>query len=736
MKKLNRSPVRGMAPLARVLKLSVFLQLLVGCQDGAPRANPGDVGLLVPDQSIVHDAQTLDAELVSDSGLQDVGVERSLDVGTEDGAILSDAENADGALPVLDTVQLRLGEAVVDGPHTVLSDGRMLLDRGAGISFPLTDGVDFRQRDVVAVFRGTVWRYEDGLISVGFEGDLQHALVPGDGLSSPVVVSADYSTWDEPPAFEERLPPQLRFQNRDASDVFRLVSREGGLIVEGIDLLDARQIEFTPNPVPQTPTDLVLDFSSCAEEPNCDDGARLTEMIAQAPEGSITIRLRSSAYRATTPVRITRAHIRITGENDEGEQRPTWLWDPVANSGQRWPFEVRGGGPNAQAALTVVGSIRSGTRRILLDGALPDGTRWMRLTADDFGVVPPICVDGRDIERTNRHQRQLFAVLAAEVVEGQTHVTLDRAINLDIPSMARPRLTPTELVEGFTLTHVRLNANCPQALEQRFREANCENPEVLDDGGVLLNYTHGAVLEAVDGQGFGKFTIEVLDSLLTEVRNCSMSYPAAYGSGGQGYGVHLIGASRSVIVDQEVEYARHGVVVDFGSSDSQVLNGRFSDMNQALLDVHGEASRDTLIRGNQLSRATIGVIVGGGGRTVHCNDGPRHHIIDNAISEVSITAVSVTDYTEQTAVRSNVFDDNSGHVLVSFGASDVLIERNVFGPASIAPLGVSFDDVRGVMVQRNIFTDVCDEVDAHLSFGNAQPPMYRDNVFCPDMQEN
>ena len=87
----------------------------------------------------------------------------------------------------------------------------------------------------------------------------------------------------------------------------------------------------------------------------------------------------------------------------------------------------------------------------------------MRLTADDFGVVPPICVGGRDIERTNRHQRQLFAVLAAEVVEGQTHVTLDRAINLDIPSMARPRLTPTELVEGFMLTHVRLNANCPQA---------------------------------------------------------------------------------------------------------------------------------------------------------------------------------------------------------------------------------------------------------------------------------
>ena len=319
MRKLNRSPGRAMAPLARVVTLSVWLQLLVGCQDGTSEANAVDFGLLVPDQSTVFDAQVLDADSPSDSALQDVGVERMLDLGPVDGAILSDAAMTDGALPLFETQQLRLGGAMLEGPHTMLPDGRVLLDRGAGISFPLAEGVNSRQQNVVAVFRGTVWRYEDGLISIGFGRDLQPALVTGDGLSSPVVVTADYPSWDEPPASEVRLPPQLSFQNRDASDVFRIVSREGGLIVEGIDLLDAREIEFAPNFVPETPPALVIDFSSCAGEPNCDDGARLTETIAQADEGAVTIRLLSGAYQATTPVRIFRDHIRISGRDREGD---------------------------------------------------------------------------------------------------------------------------------------------------------------------------------------------------------------------------------------------------------------------------------------------------------------------------------------------------------------------------------------------------------------------------------
>ena len=129
---------------------------------------------------------------------------------------------------------------------------------------------------------------------------------------------------------------------------------------------------------------------------------------------------------------------------------------------------------------------------------------------------------------------------------------------------------------------------------------------------VLSRHTDAAQLKRISARGFGKFTLELSETLLNEVHDCEMSYPSAYGSGGQGYGVHLIGASRTLIVEERVTHARHGVVVDFGSSDSQVINGVFREMNQALLDVHGEASRDTLILGNTLSESSIGVIVGGG----------------------------------------------------------------------------------------------------------------------------
>ena len=130
-------------------------------------------------------------------------------------------------------------------------------------------------------------------------------------------------------------------------------------------------------------------------------------------------------------------------------------------------------------------------------------------------------------------------------------------------------------------------------LSREVRIVECENPEVLDDGAVLSLYVDSGTFEDVSAQGFGKFTIEIRDSLENRVTDCSMEHPSAYGGGGQGYGVHLIGAVE-LVYRQRVSTARHGVVVDFGSSDSQILDGDFSNMEQALLDVHGEASRDTL----------------------------------------------------------------------------------------------------------------------------------------------
>jgi len=274
-------------------------------------------------------------------------------------------------------------------------------------------------------------------------------------------------------------------------------------------------------------------------------------------------------------------------------------------------------------------------------------------------------------------------------------------------------------------------AACPEALESELRDAVCLNAEVMDDGGVLSRYTDGAEIIDVSAQAFGKFTIEVRDSLENRVVDCAMDHPAAYGGGGQGYGVHLIGASRTVVDGQAVHTARHGVVVDFGSSDSQVLDGVFSKMNQALIDVHGEASRDTLIRGNDLRDSNLGVIVGGGGRSVHCNDGPRHHVLENRVSDCSIAGVSVSDYTRTVFIRSNLLTDSSTHVIATFGAHDIQVERNVLARAGITPVTVALDDSRDVRVIRNRFEDVCGADGAYLALGAAEPPLLEGNVYCP-----
>ena len=208
-----------------------------------------------------------------------------------------------------------------------------------------------------------------------------------------------------------------------------------------------------------------------------------------------------------------------------------------------------------------------------------------------------MCIGGRDVERYQRHQSQLFRVLGIEDVATGQEVTLDRAIWMDIPESARPRLQIVHLLRNVSLRSLNVFANCPTALTRSGGIVECENPEVLDDGAVLSLYVDSGTFEDVSAQGFGKFTIEIRDSLENRVTDCSMEHPSAYGGGGQGYGVHLIGASRTVVRRQRVSTARHGVVVDFGSSDSQILDGDFSNMEQALLDVHGEASRDTLIPG-------------------------------------------------------------------------------------------------------------------------------------------
>ena len=708
---------------AKVLRwtptLCLILLISISCQDPQRQTPNGDA--TVSDGSFARSDQTPTPDVrhpiePADQGLPD-----------------QFHSAADAHIPLADTLTLSIDNARIEGSHSRLTDGRVLLDRGARIVFSLDEHRDGGNAQWVAVFRGQLWRFEDGLVDVGFGDDLKPALIQGDGLSTPVVMTEDYPNWQQSPSIEKRLPPPLEWAQSHPDTDFTLVAREGGLIIQGIDLVDSRDVDTVLDLDSDLDDTVGIEFVACADEPDCDDGARLTALIEGSNNQDLTIRLVSASYRARTPVHIRRDHVHLIGGSSTDFSRPTWTWDPNPDLGQRWAFDVRGQGVATELYFSLLSGIESGQRRFTIEGNVPADTKWMRLTADDFGDVPPVCIDGRDVERTNRHQRQLFRVLDVQARDDITEIILDRAINLTIPSSANPRLSVVRLLEGVSLTNIELRANCPDALNQQFREANCENPGVLDDGGVLALYTSGVHLERLHGQGFGKFTIEIRDALLSRVIGCSMDHPAAYGSGGQGYGVHLIGASRTVVERQTVDAARHGVVVDFGSSDSQVLRGIFSNMNQALIDIHGEASRDTLVRGNRMQSGSIGVIVGGGGRTVHCNDGPRHHIIDNDIQDINIAGVSVTDYTHEVFIRSNTIDDSSGHVIVSFGAQQVLIERNLFGEAVIASIALSFDDVRDVFVRRNVFSALCSATDTFLTVGAAQPPTFADNLFCPEI---
>ena len=264
----------------------------------------------------------------------------------------------------------------------------------------------------------------------------------------------------------------------------------------------------------------------------------------------------------------------------------------------------------------------------------------------------------------------------------------------------------------------------------RFEEANCQNLEVIDDGAVLSLFTDGLKMSKLSATGFGKFTYEIRDSLRNVVEDCQMHYPSAYGSGGQGYGVHLIGASRTVISNLEVDHARHGVVIDFGSSDSQILSGSFSNMNQALLDVHGEASRDTLIRGNHLQQSSIGVIIGGGGRTVHCNDGPRHHVQLNHISDCGI-AVLISDETEKSYIKSNDLMNNGTHIGSAYGAYGIEVERNRLENATIKPISVGFETTRICESSVIYFKDTAHQKKPLLQLRGAEIPVFIDNLWCP-----
>jgi len=559
------------------------------------------------------------------------------------------------------------------------------------------------------------WRWEDSRLRISAGAQTREAWVFADaGGGWRWVREAEGEGYGV-----EARSPVWRAPASDAPWRLALESLEGGAIVEAVRVVDPRAA-LPADVEPAPPESMVVEVAPCGA--GCDDAEGLAVAIDSAAEGPVTLRLEGT-YTLRTSLTIRREDVHLRGG--------TLVWDPAEDL--RWGPAVRfvGGGPGAEAPL--VGAHRSGARRFLVQAPQGWAPTHVLFAADDFGPVPPPCESGRDVERFDRHIHQLVGVSDLERTEAGLRVTVDRAVHLEVPADANPRLVEVTLLPGARISDVHLVAACPEALEHEgFGSPECANPGVVDDRGVVFQWTEGARAERVSAQAFGKEAILVDRALSTRITGCQMDHPARYGGGGQGYGVHTTRASRTVVRGQRVEHARHGVVIDFGSSDTQVLGGRFSDTSQALIDIHGEASRDTLVRGNALSNAQAGIIVGGGGRAVHCNDGPRHHLQHNSVSEAGVAAISVVDYTREVYARFNDLRGGAVLLFVAFGGGDVHLEGNRLGPSSAAAVNVLGEGSGGVRLRRNLFEVDCDPRSAVLVAAGGEPPEMVANRWCPE----
>ena len=495
----------------------------------------------------------------------------------------------------------------------------------------------------------------------------------------------------------------------------------GRPVIEAIRIVDPREpLPDDPEPTPQRAA--IVGVAPCGAD--CDDAATILAAITEAAAGPIEVRL-DGVYTLRTSLVIRRPWVHLTGG--------TVVWDPAQD--QSWDQAIRftGGGPLGEPLPMRRGGEWSNEFHLEAPEGWSPG--YVLYEDDDYGEVPPPCANGRDVERLVRHIHQLLRVRSLERVGDTTQLTTDGRVFLGYSEGdgGNPRLTDVDLLEGARVSDLHLVAACPEALEHdAFGSPDCTNPGVVDDRGIVFAWTVGARADRVSTQAFGKEAIVVERALETRVVDCQMDHPARYGSGGQGYGVHTLWASRTLIRGQRVEHARHGVVVDFGSSETQILDGHFSDMNQALIDVHGEASRDTLIRGNTLRNGQQGVIVGGGGHEVHCNDGPHHYIQYNSIEDCRLAGISVSDYTRRVYAWFNDVRDGAVHVAAAFGAGDVTVYRNRFGPSSALAINLLGENTSEVSIRENLFETVCDEESAVLVAAGAEAPELNDNVWCPE----
>ena len=590
----------------------------------------------------------------------------------------------------------RLGplDAFFDAPNTALGLHRQATLRFAFEPLPAP---------MVLWVRARVWRVEDGVMT--FDG--RPALLPGDARAPWARIIRPFTEAKDSPLLVEAGATSLELQ-----------AALGTLEVYGAELRDPR--DDAPAPVAEVPLPLphTVVLPSCGLD--CDDGAALQAVLLAAPVGPVEVQLIDALYVLRTPVVITRHDVTLRGLS-----LPTVIeWAPI-NAGQSAAITFRGSRGGLEVPLEsdhVAGQTRLAVPVLAFGGVVPDA---VELTADDFGDVPVPCLEGRDVERFSRHllhQARVVSVSPAGLL-------LDRPLALDVPLGSRPRVRALHSLRGARVIGLDLRAACPEARDEvPFAPARCEVPEVGDDDGLVFERTVGARVSDVSARFFGRYSIYVESSLDTVIDDYDMAFPSNYGEGGRGYGVHLIHASRSVVSSAAIGPSRHAVVVDFGSSDSQILDSTFVQTTLAAVDVHGEASRDTLVRGNDIDGGTSGVLIGGGGTEAHCNDGPRHWVHRNRFGPACFSGVSVSNATRHVSVIDNHFDGALVSLTLMLGAGDVEVRHNHFRDSVGQPLFVGAGS-GPLFVLDNRFDEVCaaEGVAVVEAGGDLQ---LGDNLFC------
>ena len=311
---------------------------------------------------------SLDALLEPDSfGVSDVG-------GTQnDSGVDSQVLNA------VPRVSLDIQSALIDGSHSWLADGGLILDQGASLTWQLPDE-EYTHGRYSLHMDAVVWRYEDGVVEFATGMETARVIFSGDGDRRWVQGRYPYTSGLPVTMEGDRQTDVFVIEGDNLGPSLRLQTPEGVIIIYGFEL-SQNEAEESNGTQPSDDSDPLV-YESCRAETDCDDGAALSALISAQPDGPVHILLSSPQYHASSPVRVERSHVTIEGAG--GESRVEWLWDPSLGSGQRSAFHFQGPGRQGDPELSIAHSVNSGQRRVILSQPLPANTQWVQLRADDL----------------------------------------------------------------------------------------------------------------------------------------------------------------------------------------------------------------------------------------------------------------------------------------------------------------------------------------------------------------